>query len=71
MILGVPTFAVIYYIVNMIVNNRLERKKLPTNTDCYDKFSYVDSDGTYVHSDENEMNNIERGEKKHADSSTK
>ena len=58
MILGVPTFAVIYYIVNMIVNNRLERKKLPTNTDCYDKFSYVDSDGTYVHSDENEMNNI-------------
>ncbi|MBC5688270.1 AI-2E family transporter [Mediterraneibacter sp. NSJ-55] len=71
MILGVPTFAVIYYIVNMIVNNRLERKKLPTNTNCYDKFSYVDSDGTYVHSDENEMNNTERGEKKHADSSTK
>ena len=71
MILGVPTFAVIYYIVKMIVNNRLERKEFPTDTDCYDKFSYIDSDGTYVHADENEMKNEERGEDRHADSSTK
>ena len=34
MILGVPTFAVIYYIVKMIINNKLERKKFPTDTDC-------------------------------------
>ena len=26
MILGVPTFAVVYYIVGMLVNNKLERK---------------------------------------------
>lgn len=53
MILGVPTFAVIYYIVNMVIDNRLERKNLPTNTQNYDELSYVDSDGTYVHSDDN------------------
>lgn len=56
MILGVPTFAVIYYIVNMLVNHKLEKRKLPTETDCYDEMSYVDSDGTYVHSENNEMN---------------
>lgn len=56
MILGVPTFAVFYYIVNMLINNKLEKRKLPIETDCYDKMSYVDSDGTYVHSEKNEMN---------------
>ena len=53
MILGVPTFAVIYYIVNMLVNHRLEKKKLPTDTGSYGERSFVDSDGTYVHSDDN------------------
>ena len=71
MILGVPTFAVIYYIVKMMINNRLERKNLPTQTDDYDEFSYVDSDGTYVRSAENEVINTQRGEKENADSSTK
>lgn len=56
MILGVPTFAVFYYIVNMLIDNRLEKKKLPTSTENYDELSYVDSDGTYVHSDDNEIN---------------
>ena len=56
MILGVPTFAVFYYIVNMLINHKLEKRKLPTETECYDKLSYVDSDGTYVHSEKNEMN---------------
>lgn len=56
MILGVPTFAVIYYVVGMLVNQELEKKKLPTDTACYDEMSYVDSDGTYVHSEENEFN---------------
>lgn len=55
MILGVPAFAVIYYIIRMLVNHRLEEKSLPVETDCYDEFSYVDSDGTYVHSTENEL----------------
>lgn len=56
MILGVPTFAVIYYIVNMLINHKLEKKKLPTDTASYDEMSYVDSDGTYVHSEQNEFN---------------
>ena len=58
-----PTFAVIYYITDMLVTNRLKGKKLPTETDCYDTFSYVDTDGTYVHSDENELKKKERGER--------
>ena len=56
MILGVPTFAVIYYVVNMLINHNLEKRKLPTQTDCYDRMSYVNSDGVYIHSEENEMN---------------
>ena len=55
MILGVPTFAVIYYIVNMVINHRLEEKLLPIETASYDELSYVDSDGTYVHSQEYEF----------------
>lgn len=55
MILGVPTFAVIYYVVSMLINHNLEKRKLPTATNCYDKYSYVDSEGVYVHSEKNEM----------------
>ena len=69
MILGVPTFAVIYYIVRMLINHRLEEKALPMDTNCYDEYSYVDSDGTYVHSNENELRKDE--EKKNADQSAK
>ncbi len=54
MILGVPAFAVIYYIVNMLINHRLEKKRLPTDTEAYGEMSYVDTDGTYVHACENE-----------------
>lgn len=61
MILGVPTFAVFYYIVNMLINHKLEKRKLPTDTESYDELSYVDSDGTYVHSDDNEIKR-EKGE---------
>lgn len=55
MILGVPTFAVIYYIVRMLINHKLEMRSLPTETSCYDPLSYVDSDGTYVHAEQNEL----------------
>lgn len=48
MIMGVPTFAVIYYVVQMIINQKLERKKLPTQTEKYNSMSYVDNDGKYV-----------------------
>ena len=55
MILGVPTFAVLSYIVTMLINHNLEKKNLPVETSCYDELSYVDTDGTYVHSDRNEF----------------
>lgn len=69
MILGVPTFAVIYYIVNMLINHKLEQKFLPTDTLSYDKLSYVDSDGTYVHAEQNELMKDEGD--KNADKSSK
>ena len=55
MILGVPTFAVLSYIVTMLINHNLEKKNLPTEASCYDELSYVDTDGIYVHSDRNEF----------------
>lgn len=36
MVMGVPTFAVIYYIVDMILDNKLKKKKLPVRSDSYD-----------------------------------
>ena len=48
MVMGVPTFAVLYYIVQMLINNRLEHKHLPSDSDYYDPLSYVDDRGNYV-----------------------
>lgn len=52
MIVGVPTFAVLYYIVDMLLNNRLEKKKLPVESKSYDSKCYVDSKGTYINPEE-------------------
>ena len=52
MVMGVPTFAVIYFIVDMILDNKLKKKKLPVRSDSYDEWSYVDSSGEYIHSEE-------------------
>ena len=68
MILGVPSFAVIYYITGMLVDNKLKKRKLPTDTDSYDEYSYVETDGTFVHAEKNILK--EEGEMNHADSST-
>ena len=48
MLLGVPTFAVIYYIIQMIINSRLQGKNLPENSEFYDEYSFVDDSGKYV-----------------------
>ena len=56
MIMGVPTFAVIFYIVQMLINHQLEKKKLPVESKYYDEYSYVDSTGTYVHAEESAEN---------------
>ncbi|WP_138263930.1 AI-2E family transporter [[Clostridium] hylemonae] len=63
MIMGVPTFAVIYYIVQMILNNKLERKKLPADSKYYDMLSYVDNQGKYIHSEEYKTEKKESEEK--------
>ena len=74
MILGVPTFAVLYYMVQLFVNSRLHKKHLPESSDYYDEFSYVDETGKYVISKEylekmhKTMKEIE--EEENADSST-
>lgn len=52
MLMGVPTFAVIYYIIQMIINHKLEKKNLPSHSKYYDEMSYVDDSGKYVFSDE-------------------
>lgn len=67
MILGVPAFAVIYYIVDMLIDYRLEKRKLPTQTSAYDEYSYVETDGTFIHADKNILK--EEGNKNHADPS--
>ena len=69
MILGVPTFAVIYYIVDMLIAHKLEKRKLPVETDAYDEFSYVETDGTFIHAEKNILK--EEGNKNHADPSAK
>lgn len=48
MLLGVPTFAVIYYIIQMLINGRLHSKNLPEGTEYYDEFSFVDDSGKYI-----------------------
>lgn len=48
MILAVPTYAMFYYILMMLTDERLEKQNLPTDIDSYDEFSYVNDDGIYV-----------------------
>ena len=43
----------------LLITN-LKRKKLPVKTDAYDEYSYVESDGTYVHADKNIFKEKER-----------
>lgn len=60
MVMGVPTFAVFYYIVQMLINNRLEHKNLPKSSDYYDPLSYVDTSGQYVFSNEQMKKTLDR-----------
>lgn len=54
MIMGVPTFALIYYIVQMVISQKLKRKNLPTDTESYDYESFVDREGKYISSKKGE-----------------
>lgn len=52
MIMGVPTFAVLYYIAQMFINQKLERKKLPTSSERYGSESYVNDEGEFIECEE-------------------
>ena len=57
MIMGVPTFAVIYYLFQMFINQNLEKKHLPTDSAVYDDTSYVDAEsGEFIHGNNDEQN---------------
>ena len=45
MVMGVPTFAVFYYLVEMFLNQKLQKKKLPSSSDEFEKVDYIDEDG--------------------------
>lgn len=49
MIMGVPTFAILYYIADMWLRGQLEKKNLPLDSEHYDMKSYVDDSGQYFH----------------------
>ena len=50
MLLGVPTFAVLYYIAQLVIESKLEQKNLPTNSRHYHPMSYVDEYGRFRYS---------------------
>ncbi len=68
MLMGVPTFAVIYYVVDMLLNDKLEKKNLPTNSRHYNPMSYVDEYGqfryTHVHKERTTKEEVSKDEKK-------
>lgn len=45
MVMGVPTFAVFYYLVEMFLNQKLQKKKLPSSSDEFEKVDYIDEEG--------------------------
>ncbi len=45
MVMGVPTFAVLYYLVNMFLNQKLQKKRLPSSSDEFEKVDYIDEEG--------------------------
>ena len=65
MIMGVPTFAVVYYIITMLINHLLEKKKLPLQTSEYGEKSYVDDSGRFVRENPKENDTVvKNGENK-------
>ena len=48
MIVGVPTFAVMYYIGKTFIYQKLERRKLPTDTESYDEKNKIDDAGNFL-----------------------
>lgn len=55
MLLGVPVFAVIYYIAGQIIENVLVKKNLPASEEKYTDLHHIESDLTFLSSDEVQM----------------
>ena len=48
MIIGVPTFAVIYRLIGDLINSKLRKRKLSVRTEDYSDLDYVEeADGSY------------------------
>ena len=60
LLIGVPAFAVIYYIIGQIVNHRLRKKSLPTQSEKYVDLLSIDKD-TGEASYYNENDNLKKG----------
>lgn len=52
MIIGVPFCAIVYAGVRMLVNNRLEKKMMNTETENYVTLEKIDENGLFVHQEE-------------------
>ncbi|MEY8332061.1 AI-2E family transporter [Lachnospiraceae bacterium 47-T17] len=52
MLIGVPVFGVIYYILETIVTCRLQKRGFPVETEDYKNLDYFEEDGTRVLTDE-------------------
>ena len=63
MILGVPTFAVIYHIITKAVNQKLKQKQLPTNTEQYSKLHAI-KDKQFISNKEQSVGTRKREKKK-------
>ena len=47
MIIGVPLFAVLYYIIKTLVERRLEAKNLPVDSSEYSDIERIEQTGPY------------------------
>lgn len=63
MVFGVPTFAIIYHIIRELVNKRLTKKKLPTDTDLYHKMERITNSNLIISSDKERKENKSEKEK--------
>lgn len=66
MIAGVPTFAVIYYIFKMAIEQKLEKKSMPMETEAYGEVKYLDENGEFQYLKDDAKESID-----YADTSTK
>lgn len=60
MIVGVPIFAVIYAAVKSFVNTRLEKKKIPKESDAYINVASITPDGLHKYVPDYQLNKSEK-----------